>query len=1461
MGHFLLSILLAVPYLGSSNYWTQLSDTAVTKTPIIKSEVAQGGNNLYAVWMEENDADEMRAIRFRRSGDNGLTWDDAVLIDRQSDWCSSARNMQMMKADGNNVYLLSQTRETSLYLFRSADGGQTFQRVVVDSLPENQRSGSDYAKYTAYFIEAQGQDVVVAYQREKNSNGGTKIFVAISHDAGITFQDTLINEDLDGSILYGLTYNNGRWSVLHHDYSWYGGLTWGIVYVTSGHELEFQTTKASPVTDSGKDKANMSSSGTSNYHPVMCQIGDTIHIVMDAQVVDSVPRKTVYRRSDDGGVTWTDPIILPSQSESGNLKQVIARNGHVYVVDVNESSRVGIHVSHDNGATWEHHNEFTAQNSRQYWNGTEDYSLQFDPNDPSGLSVYFVAVRMMWLYTRDGFRTISAANSLGFGILDTNGSNTIGHVVVDNQGKRHFFVRTKSYGNANIFFYHAEDRQPQPSGEMALHMAKNKSGCTESISITPKEDLRIDSAITVSLWVKVDSIESGNTYLAWHSVYATQEPSIYDMGWFMKLCYDKYDKKSYFSVGLTTDKSDDNKGTEIYNKDLRITACGKWRHVLFTYDARMGGNNFRIYTDGILVAEASMTGKLDWGFTPILLGLDYYAQASVNYDDFCIWNCALTQEEVAQLPFKTPRIDNRVVYLDFNNTLADASGHGHGAVPLFGEEYIPHEPTTPPHADFNAIIEGKRLSAIDKTPDGAAIKWHFGDGYTSDQRHPQHDYYKVGDYAVKMIAQSDSAAWGCEKVVSVAGLSGISPDDVGNSGYYFPTIYGGGLTKDISKIFLAKDSVLIPCDSLLNYENGKMKVRFTVEQAAVGSWSLIVDKDTLRNAVYISEAEDGWRPEITLTGREKLLKDKWQTYTFTIRNRNNTSMHQVPFYLFVQDVKDLDVEFINFKMGEPIIKEMPTEYQNHLSDSIGEYGMCKIKTPNLKDSVPARLYFLILPIVEAYSSEEFRVRIKGNGDIYVLGGVSAPLLAPQGAYRISYEEWEQMHTYARATAPARYIRRVAMNDMTTKAGCLMEYIGRGVISGTAGAIPGGDCLVGMGFTVYDFYNDVKDDNKKIVSNALWNFGGSAIGCAASLMGPLTGFLVGTISSMICNYHTVKECLGDPNTTEKKVRSVTSLDPNEMVGPAGAGDEHWLKHNQDMDYTIFFENKSTATAPAHTITIRDTLDTTTLDLSSFGFTHFAWGDTTFTIEGTNVQEFTRDVDLRPAKELIVRVSGKLDTIKGIADWTILSLNPITREEEEDPDLGVLPPNDEKGNGEGYVGYRIMQKPSLATGTSIHSKATIVFDTNDPIATNDFVNRVDTVAPVSAVASVEAVGDSLLLTFSGTDTESGIATYEVWAQFNDTITGVLEVAYSGNTMKLPIVADKMGFWIVATDKVGWQETKERAPEVIYQKPTDLIAPTNNQQQRHVFKMLRDNHLYILCNDKIYTVFGQEITKTRN
>ena len=1457
MGHFLLSILLAVPYLGSSNYWTQLSDTAVTKTPIIKSEVAQGGNNLYAVWMEENDADEMRAIRFRRSGDNGLTWDDAVLIDRQNRGCAYTRNLQMMTAAGNNVYLLSQTKETSLYLFRSANGGQSFQRVVLDSLPENQRGGGDYAKYTAYFIEAQGQDVVVAYQRERNI-GGTKIFVAISHDAGITFQDTLINKDLDGTILYGLTYDKGRWSVLHHHSSWYGGLTWGKAYVTSGHELEFQTTKLNPVTDSGKDKANMSVSGTSNYHPVMCQIGDTIHIVMDAQVVDSEPRQTVYRRSDDGGLTWSDPVTLPSKAESGDLKQVIARNGHVYAVDINESSRVGIHVSHDNGATWEHHNEFTAQNSRQYWNGTEDYSLQFDPNDPSGLSVYFVAVRMMWLYTRDGFRTISAANSLGVGIKDTNGSNTIGHVVVDNQGKRHFFVRTKSYGDANIFFYHAEDRQPQPSGEMALHIAKNESGYIEPISITPKEDLRVDSAITISLWVKVDSIEYGDIYMAWHNTYTTQVPSTFDCGWFMRLNYDVNKKLGYFSVALTTDKSDDNRGTELYNQDWRIVRPNKWHHVLFTYDARIGGNNFRAYTDGVLVDEASLTGKLDWGFTPIMLGLGNYARASVNYDDFSIWNCALTPEEVAQLPFNTPRPTNRVLHLDFNNTLADASGHGHGAVPLFGEVYTPHEATTPPHAVFNAIIEGKRLSAIDKTTNGAAVKWHLGDGYTSTQRHPQYNYYKVGDYAVKMIAENDSAAWGCEKVVSVAGLSAISPNNVGNNGYYYPTIYGGGLTKDIKKIFLAKDSILIPCDTLLNYENGKMKVRFTVEQATLGWWNLIVDKDTLRSALIINQAEDRWEPEISLTGREKLLKDKWQTYTFTIRNRNNTSMHQVPFYLFVQDVKDLDVEFINFKMGEPIIKEMPEEYQNHLRDSIGEYGMCKIKTPNLKDSVPARLYFLILPIVEANSSEELRVRIKGNDDIHVLGGVSAPLMAPQGAYRISYEEWERIHLLKPVSynAPARYIRRVAMNDMTTKAGCLMDYIGRGVISGTAGAVPGGDCIVGMGFTVYDFYNDVKDDNKKIVSNALWNFGGTAIGCAASLMGPLTGFLVGTISSMISNYHSVKECIGDPNTTEKKVRSVSSLDPNEMVGPAGAGAEHWLKHNQDMDYTIFFENKSTATAPAHTITIRDTLDTTTLDLSSFGFTHFAWGDTTFSIEGTNVQEFTRDVDLRPAKELIVRVSGKLDTIKGIADWTILSLNPTTREEEEDPDLGVLPPNDEKGSGEGYVGYRITQKPSLASGTSILSKATIVFDTNDPIATNDFVNRVDTVAPVSSVASVEAVGDSLLLTFSGTDTESGIATYEVWGQFNDTLTGILDAAYSGNTMKLPIVADKMGFWIVATDKVGWQETKERAPEVVYEKPTGLETLVNHNNKRSTLKLLHNNHLYIIQNNKLYNVSGLRV-----
>ena len=62
--------------------------------------------------------------------------------------------------------------------------------------------------------------------------------------------------------------------------------------------------------------------------------------------------------------------------------------------------------------------------------------------------------------------------------------------------------------------------------------------------------------------------------------------------------------------------------------------------------------------------------------------------------------------------------------------------------------------------------------------------------------------------------------------------------------------------------------------------------------------------------------------------------------------------------------------------------------------------------------------------------------------------------------------------------------------------------------------------------------------------------------------------------------------------------------NDMIGPAGHGDAHFISPSHVLEYTIRFENDPNATAPAQIVIISHTLDTDldvgTFRLGSFGF---------------------------------------------------------------------------------------------------------------------------------------------------------------------------------------------------------------------------------------------------------------------
>ena len=108
---------------------------------------------------------------------------------------------------------------------------------------------------------------------------------------------------------------------------------------------------------------------------------------------------------------------------------------------------------------------------------------------------------------------------------------------------------------------------------------------------------------------------------------------------------------------------------------------------------------------------------------------------------------------------------------------------------------------------------------------------------------------------------------------------------------------------------------------------------------------------------------------------------------------------------------------------------------------------------------------------------------------------------------------------------------------------------------------------------------------------------------------------------------------------------------------------------------------------------------------------------------------------------VDISGEFDPVTGIIRWTYRTLDPETGELPTDTYAGFLPPEDGTGRGQGHVGFSVMPKADVPLGTVIYNKASIVFDTNEPIETNQVWNTIGTVSDIGL--SMVDLGDPVLV----------------------------------------------------------------------------------------------------------------------
>ena len=324
-----------------------------------------------------------------------------------------------------------------------------------------------------------------------------------------------------------------------------------------------------------------------------------------------------------------------------------------------------------------------------------------------------------------------------------------------------------------------------------------------------------------------------------------------------------------------------------------------------------------------------------------------------------------------------------------------------------------------------------------------------------------------------------------------------------------------------------------------------------------------------------------------------------------------------------------------------------------------------------------------------------------------------------------------------------------------------------------------------------------------------------------------GIIYGTIISLTEGNKLGEECtkaFSSTDTESETIQSISSFDPNEKVGPRLTSPMNYTKGKDDYTYTIYFENKATATAAAQEIAVVDTLDKKALDLSTFSFGVFGFGDTTFTAPSKYQTSFTKDIDLRPKTNLIVRLTAKLDTLSGIALWKFVSLDPLTKQMTEDPLLGFLPPNKKSPQGEGFLSYIVKPKLSLPLNTKIKNSATIVFDNNAPIPTNQWINTIDDTKPVSAIEPLVNPTDTLFtVKWKGNDTGSGVKDYTIFVSEE----GGAYTTWIANTKNTSAIFKgqnnkSYSFYSIVRDSVLNIEEKLKIPDVTVK--VNLISSIN-------------------------------------
>ncbi|HMN97623.1 MAG TPA: CARDB domain-containing protein [Phycisphaerales bacterium] len=307
--------------------------------------------------------------------------------------------------------------------------------------------------------------------------------------------------------------------------------------------------------------------------------------------------------------------------------------------------------------------------------------------------------------------------------------------------------------------------------------------------------------------------------------------------------------------------------------------------------------------------------------------------------------------------------------------------------------------------------------------------------------------------------------------------------------------------------------------------------------------------------------------------------------------------------------------------------------------------------------------------------------------------------------------------------------------------------------------------------------------------------------------------------------------GDCDGPQEDIPVVASVDPNEKAGPTGFGPEGWVSAVSPLSYRIDFENLPDATAPAARVEIVDPLDSS-LNPASVRLGGMVVSNVAVTVpEG--LISFQTQLDLIAEQGVLVDITAgvNLGANPPTVFWIFQAIDPATGEPPVTGEIGLLPPEDGTGAGQGYVTFSVRPKLSAPDGTVIANDASIVFDANPPLITNTVVNTIDRNPPSSSVLPLPPVTlePALIAEIVAADAPggSGVATVALFVSVDGA--AFAPASTFGTSTSVPFSALESGrvygFASQAIDHAGVIESLPASPDTVVAVPAVGLAPESD------------------------------------